>query len=170
MIGGGVPRNGVARMGAFLCAALFAASGVGCAASGGRTDRRVEIELAYQWVDDAEARVAYYAVERDGTFRSAGGRKARAREATFQAMLSDAELARFVELVRATGYASRPDASGSGAQRSEIEIRDDDGRHSFTVRGADSSVDGLRAYLAELSMRQHRDVLDALPEAGPRRR
>jgi hypothetical protein len=170
VIGARVRRNPGARLGAFLCAAIFAASGVGCAASGGRVDRRVEIELAYQWVDDAEARVAYYAVERDGTFRSAGGRKAREREATFRATLSDAELARFVELARATGYASRPDESGSGEQRSEIEIRDADGRHAFIVRGADASVEELRAYLAELSMRQYRDVLDALPEAGPRER
>lgn len=170
MIGAYVRRIAGARLPAFLCVALGAASCVGCASVGGRGAPRVEIELAYQWVDDAESRVAYYVVERDGTFRSAGGRKAREREATFRAALSDAEIARFIELVRAVGYAARPDDSGSGQQRSEIEIRDADGRHSFVVRGADSSVEELRAFLAELSMRQYRDVLDALPEAGPRKR
>jgi hypothetical protein len=169
-MGAHVRRIARARLLAFLCAALCAISVGGCAAGGGRGDQRVEIELAYQWVDDADARVAYYAVERDGTFRSAGGRKAREREATFRAVLSDAEIARFVELVRAIGYAARPDEAGSGEQRSEIEIRDANGRHSFIVRGADSSVDELRSFLAELSMRQYRDVLDALPEAGPRKR
>ncbi|MEY3143058.1 MAG: hypothetical protein RLY21_1551 [Planctomycetota bacterium] len=155
-----------------LCAiaCIVAAMQVGCGPEAVKIDRTSGLELEYMWSEASEQRTAYYRVTREGDFRSSGGLKARDRETTFRAPLSDADVARFVELVRATGYASRPDESGAGEPRSELTVREGRTRWSFTVLGGDASVDALRAWLAELSMRQFRDVIEAQPEAGPRTR
>lgn len=153
---------------AFVLAAI--ASALGCATTPVRTDRTGGIELEYLWTRDSEGQAAFYSVTRAGDFGSSGGYAAREREKNFKASLTDAELARFVELLRATGYAARSDESGAGEPRSEITVRDGSGRHRFTVAGGDADVDALRSFLAELSLRQFRNVIDAQPEAGPRRR
>lgn len=155
-----------------LCAIalLLGAMQVGCGPEAVKIDRTGGLELEYFWTKPSEQRTAYYRVTREGDFRSAGGLQARDRETNFRAPMSDAEVARFVELVRATGYASRPDESGAGEPRSEITVREGNTRWRFTVLGDDPSLDPLRAWLAELSLRQFRDVIDAQPEAGPRKR
>ncbi len=158
------------RLAAVVCVLSAIASTLGCATTAVRTDRTDGIELEYLWTRKSEGQAAYYSVTRAGDFGSSGGYAAREREQNFKASLSDAEVARFVELLRATGYAARPDESGAGEPRSEITVRDASGRHRFTVEGQDADVDALRAFLAELSLRQFRNVIDAQPEAGPRRR
>ena len=151
-------------------ALLLGAMQVGCGPEAVKIDRTGGLELEYLWSKPSEQRTAYYRVTREGEFRSAGGLQARDREASFRAPMSDADVARFVELVRATGFAARPDETGDGEPRSEIEVREGRTRRRFIVRGDDPSVDALRAWLAELSLRQFRDVIDAQPEAGPRTR
>lgn len=162
--------NTFARMAAIGCAAAALALGFGCASTPAKSDRTGELELEYLWTRKSEGQAAYYSVTRAGGFGSSGGYAAREREENFKSALSDAEVARFVELVRATGYAARPDESGDGEPRSEITVRDASGRYRFTVEGQDAPVDALRAWLAEISLRQFRDVIEAQPEAGPRRR
>jgi hypothetical protein len=151
-------------------ACVIAAMHVGCAPDAMQVDRTGGVELEFMWSQDSEQRKAYYRVTRDGEFASAGGVNARDRDPNFRAAMSDAEIARFIELLRATGYASRGDESGDGEPRSELAVRDADGRTRFVVFGADPSIEALRAWLAELSMRQFRDVIEAQPEAGPRKR
>jgi hypothetical protein len=155
-----------------VCAVVLviAAMHVGCAPDATKVDRTGGVELEFMWSQDSQQRKAYYRVTRDGEFASAGGIGARDRDPNFRAPLSDADIARFVDLLRATGYASRTDESGEGEPRSELAVRDADGRSRFVVFGADPRVDALRAWLAELSMRQFRDVIEAQPEAGPRTR
>jgi len=155
-----------------LCAiaCILGAVQVGCGPESVKVDRTGGLELEYLWSKPSEQRTAYYRVTREGEFGSSGGLKARGRETAFRAPMSDAEVARFVELVRATGYAARPDETGAGEPRSEITVREGRTRSSFTMLGDDQSVDALRAWLAELSMRQFRDVIEAQPEAGPRTR
>lgn len=161
-----------------LGAAVFAVHAMtGCASDSGRADRTDGLELQYLWRDSVEDRTAFYAVERSGTFRSAGGMKAGLREPTFRLELTDEELARLRELVAAIDAARREDegdGEGDGgatsAVRSEISLRESGRRYEFVVSAEDAAVDRLRAYLAELSMRQYRNVLDALPEPGPRKR
>lgn len=153
-----------------LVACLFAAMQVGCGPEAVKIDRTGGLELEYLWSKPSEQRTAYYRVTREGEFRSSGGLQARDRDASYRAPMSDAEVARFVELVRATGYASRASESGAGEPRSEVTVREGRERSNFTVLGDDPSVDALRAWLAELSMRQFRDVIEAQPEAGPRKR
>lgn len=149
---------------------VVAAVPVGCASEVIKADRTGGVELEFMWSQVSEQRRAYYRVTRDGEFASAGGVNARDQDPNFRAPMTDADIARFVELLRATGYGSRADESGEGEPRSELAVRDADGRTRFVVFGADPSVDALRAWLAEVSMRQFRDVIDAQPEAGPRTR
>lgn len=155
---------------AWLLLAVAMLSGcAGGGASAGRVDRTNGLEVEFLWTQPSEGRAAFYKVTRSGEFLSAGGAKARDREPNFRTQLSDDDLTRLAGLVRATGYASRDDETGTGEVESRVRIRDAGANHSFTVRGADGSVDALRAWLAEVSMRQYRDVLRAQPEAGPRR-
>lgn len=162
--------SGAARLAATLVGACFALAGAACGPDAVKPDRTEGLELEYLWTDSTEYRAAYYVVSRDGEFRSAGGRKARERETTFGDDLSDADARRFVELLRATDFESRPDEAGAGAQRSEVVVRASGERHRFTVLGADRTLDALREWLASRAMRQYRDVLEAQPQAGPRRR
>lgn len=151
-------------------AGIVSAMQVGCGPEAVKVDRTGGLEIEYFWSQPSERRSAFYSVTREGEFRSAGGLKAINREPTFRAPMSDADVARFVELMRATQYAARPDESGEGEPRSDIGVRDAEGRRRFVVLGPDASIDALRAWLSELSMRQFRDVIDSQPEAGPRTR
>lgn len=158
------------RMAFMAIAWLVAAMQVGCGPEAVKIDRTGGLELEYQWSNASEQRSAFYRVTREGEFGSSGGLDARERDVKYRAPMSDAEVARFVELVRATGFAARPDESGSGEPRSELMVREGRTRHRFTVLGGDPALDPLRAYLAEMSLRQFRDVIEAQPEAGPRKR
>lgn len=153
-----------------LGAVLACASFAGCGTVERRAERTGGLELDFLWTHASEGRVGYYEVRKDGEFRSAGGRKARDRETTFRTDLSDGDVARFLELLRATDYATRADEQGDGEPVSEVKVRDGIDRWSFSVRGQDASVDALRSWLHEMSMRQYRDILQAQPEAGPRKR
>ena len=84
--------------------------------------------------------------------------------------LDDADVARFVALVRATDFAGRARTIGDSGDQSEVVVIEDKRRASFTVVGADPAVDGLLAFLREISLRQFRDVIDSQPQAGERRR
>jgi hypothetical protein len=146
------------------------AAGVGCGPEVVKVDRTSGLEIEFAWSDAAEQRSAFYSVARDGEFASSGGLKAREREATFRAPLSDAEVARFIELVRATNFSTRADETGSDEPRSEVTVRDAGSKHRFVVLGPDAPVEALRAWLAGISMRQFRDVIEAQPQPGPRTR
>lgn len=158
------------RIALLSASCLVSAIEVGCGPEAIKIDRTGGLEVEYIWSQPSERRNAYYLVTREGEFRSAGGLKALERDPSFRAPMSDADVARFVELMRATQYATRPDEAGEGEPRSDISVRDADGRRRFVVQGPDASVDALRAWLAEISMRQFRDVIDSQPEAGPRTR
>ncbi len=152
--------------GALVVACVFG----GCAATPSAVDRTEGIELAYRWTVEDEGRAAYYEVAKDGAFGASGGLPASMREVRFRTQLDDAELAEFLTRVRATGFAERPSESGAGPARSELTVVDRGRKSRFVVLGEDPEVEALRRWCAEIAMRQFRDVIDAQPEAGPRRR
>lgn len=143
---------------------------VGCATAPRAVDRTEGLELTYRWTVEDEDRAAYYEVAKDGSFGASGGLPASMREVRFRTELDAADLAEFLARVRATGFAERPSEAGAGAARSEVTVVDRGRRSRFVVLGEDDSVEALRRWCAEIAMRQFRDVIDAQPEAGPRRR
>ncbi|MBI1303112.1 MAG: hypothetical protein GC172_04930 [Phycisphaera sp.] len=154
--------------------ALLAAAGAcvlgGCAAGPAKVDRTEGLELSYRWTLKDEDRAAYYEVARDGSFGASGGAPASMREVRFRTQLDAEDLAEFLARVRATEFATRPSESGAGAARSELRVVERGRESKFVVLGEDESVEALRRWCAEIAMRQFRDVIDAQPEAGPRRR
>lgn len=153
---------------ASLIALAFVA--IGCGPERVPEDRTRGIALELSWSGEERSRTSFYAVDRAGEFGSSGGLRARDRAIDFRARLDDAEVARFVELVEATSFASRPREAGDAGDRSEVSILRDGARSRFTVHGPDPAVDALRAFLREVSLRQFRDVIEAQPQAGERRR
>jgi len=162
-------RASAVRAGVVVVVATLGAL-VGCAAAPGKVDRTEGLELAYRWTVEGEGRAAYYEVAKDGSFAASGGVPASMREVRFRTELDAADLAEFLARVRATAYAARPSEAGEGAARSEVTVVDRGRKSRFVVLGEDDSVEALRRWCAEIAMRQFRDVIDAQPEAGPRRR
>jgi hypothetical protein len=141
----------------------------GCATAQRGVDRTEGLELTYRWTVEDEGRAAYYEVAKDGSFGASGGLPASMREVRFRTELDAADLAEFLARVRATGFEERPSEAGAGATRSELTVVDRGRKSKFVVLGEDDSVEALRRWCAEIAMRQFRDVIDAQPEAGPRR-
>jgi|LauGreDrversion4_2_1035121.scaffolds.fasta_scaffold15850_7 hypothetical protein len=138
-----------------------------------RPDQTGGTTLEFRWTSADGGRASLYLLGTDGVFASAGGLAARegVTQGTrqFELALKPDEIERLLTLLRATAYATRPSESGGSGDRSEITVRDPDGRSRFAVRGTDPSVDALAAYCRELSLRQFRDVIEAQPVAGERR-
>lgn len=147
-------------------AAIFLAC---CGPEPVKPDRCEGLSMRFLWRDADRSAAAYYEVDGDGAFRSSGGLKAMARETTYAATLDDREAARFVLLVRAVDFGARVDAPAVGAL-SELSVRERGDRRSMTVVGPDAPLDALRAFCAEIALRQYRDTIEAQPQAGERAR
>jgi len=140
-----------------------------CASAPARVDRTGGISLEVRWTSAGGDRIGYYALDRDGTFASAGGFAARDGTRQYTTPLASEEIGRCLELLRATNPAERPREHGASGDRTDVTVVDASGRTRFSQIGPDSSVDALREHLRGLSLRQFRDVLDAQPAAGERR-
>ena len=151
---------------ALLSVCLLAAS---CATAPARVDRTGGVSLEVRWTSAEGDRISFYALDRDGTFASAGGFAARDGTRQYSALLAAEEIERCLGLLRATGYARRPREQGESGDRTDVTVVDEAGRTRFSRRGPDGAVDALREHLRTLSLRQFRDVLDAQPAAGERR-
>lgn len=150
-------------------AACSSAPTDGCdARAGERADGGIGLELFWRSADNS--RSSYYTVSPAGIFTAAGGIRARDRAQDFRLTLSPEERERFAALVRATGFETRARSAGDEGDRSEITVLSDGRRRTFKVAGADGSVDALLGFCRELSLRQFRDVIDAQPQSGERRR
>lgn len=139
-----------------------------CVSQPSRPDRTGGLGVEFLWASADRSRTSYFVVSTDGTFASSGGLTARQRTTEFTMRLSDEDVTRFVELVRATGFAARPRQSGDSGDENEIVVRDTGTRTSFVVRGDDPTVAALHGFLRDISLRQFRDVIDAQPRAGER--
>lgn len=151
-----------------LPAIVLCSLAAACASQPARPDRTEGLGVEFLWASADKSRTSYFVVSSDGTFASSGGLPARQRTTEFTMRLSDDEVARFVDLVRATGFAARPRQSGESGDENEIMVRDMGKRTSFVVRGDDPTVSALHGFLREISLRQFRDVIDAQPQAGER--
>lgn len=162
----------MSAMRAIIIAALATLSmlAVGCGPERVREDRTRGLALEMSWSGEERSRTSFYSVDVAGEFGSSGGIRARDRAIDFRTRLDDAEVARFIELVEATSFASRPREAGGSGDRSEVSVVRDGARSRFTVLGPDPALDALRAFLREISLRQFRDVIEAQPQAGERRR
>jgi hypothetical protein len=163
-------RAGLASLGIALATLPATLASTGCGPDAVSNDRTGGYELSYRWTNAAEDKRLYFTVDRKGSFGSGGGLKAAQRETTYTVALSDAEIAEFVSLVRATGFAQRAEESGVSGELHIVVVRERGEKHAFEVRGADASLDALREWCQSISLRQFRDVIDSQPEAGPRRR
>jgi hypothetical protein len=143
---------------------------IGCGPERVREDRTHGLTLEMSWSGEERSRSSYFSVDAAGEFGSSGGIRARDRAIDFRTRLDDAEVARFVELVEATAFASRAREAGESGDRSEVSVIRRGARSRFTVLGPDPAVDALRVFLREISLRQFRDVIEAQPQAGERRR
>ena len=143
---------------------------IGCGPDRVREDRMRGITLEMSWTGEERSRSSFYSVDAAGEFGSSGGIRARDRAVDFRTRLDDAEVARFVELVEETAFATRAREAGESGDRSEVSVVCDGARSRFTVLGPDPAVDALRVFLREISLRQFRDVIEAQPQAGERRR
>lgn len=152
-----------------LLSAAVALAAAACVASPAKPDRTEGLTLEYRWTSADDSRASLFILDRDGTFASAGGLAARQGTRQFELLLTAAEIADILALVRATGFLERQPEDGGEGDRSEITVRTGGGRAGFLVRGADPAVDALLARCRELSLRQFRDVIDAQPVAGERR-
>jgi hypothetical protein len=163
-------RLAAAGIAATAIPAIFVVIVGGCGPDAVSNDRTQGYELEYRWTNAAEDKRLYFTVDRDGSFGAGGGLKAAQRETTYTVALSDADIAEFIALVRATEFAQRAEESGIAGDLHIVVVRERGDKHAFEVRGADASLDALRAWCQSVSMRQFRDVIDSQPEAGPRRR
>ncbi len=143
---------------------------IGCGPDRVREDRTRGITLEMSWTGEERSRPSFYSVDAAGEFGSSGGIRARDRAVDFRTRLDDAEVAHLVELVEETAFATRAREAGESGDRSEVSVVCDGARSRFTVLGPDPAVDALRVFLREISLRQFRDVIEAQPQAGERRR
>ncbi len=143
---------------------------VSCGPDVVRVERTDGLALECQWVSAARDQVAYYTVARDGIFRSGGGALASQRATTFATSLDDSELKQFVQLLRATDFASRQSCASRDGDRTIMRVEHAGSWSEFTVFGADPTVDPLRLWCSQIALRQFKDIIDSQPVAGERRR
>ena len=155
---------------ALWIAGLMAASLAACAPAVKKIDRTEGLALEFRWISGDFTRACYYQVGCDGEFASSGGVRARDRALDFKTTLSDADIARYLTLLRALAVADRPKTKGDAGDRSELIVYEGTVRRSFQVRGMDLSIDELAAFCKDVSMRQFRDVIDAQPVTGELRK
>jgi hypothetical protein len=146
----------------------------GCGPEVVRVDRTEGRAMRLFWEDDAGERAAYYEVASDGLFRSGGGLAARDRRTTFRTALSDEEIAAFTRLleeaVRADGTAAATGVADGGL-RIDLEFRDAaNGWRATRATAPNAALLALRDWCADLALRQFDATIEALPEAGSRRR
>lgn len=141
-----------------------------CASVPQRVDRTQGLSVEVLWTSADNARASYFAVDTAAVFRSSGGVYARERAAQYTVQLTDEDVTRLVALTRATEFAMRPRTAGESGDRSEIVVAEQGHRSRFSTVGPDRSVDELVGFCREVSLRQFRDVIDAQPVAGERRR
>jgi hypothetical protein len=149
----------------------------GCGPEVVRIDRTEGRAMRLFWEDAAGERAAYYEVASDGLFRSGGGLAARDRRTTYRAALSDEEIAAFTRLL---GEAVRADATaaatgvadgGDGGLRIDLEFRDAaNGWRATRATAPNAALLALRDWCADLALGQFDATIEALPEAGSRRR
>lgn len=163
-------RVASARAAIVSIAAWAMLASVGCGPEVVRVDRTDGRKLEYLWSVPSEGRAAYYVVATDGAFTSSGGTLALDRGTSDRTTLSDDDVAEFVRLLEATSFRERSDASCKGEPRHELRVRVGGSTHAFEVCGADASLEALRTWCAAIALRKYRDVIDAQPEAGSRRR
>lgn len=143
---------------------------VGCGPDAVRADRTGGRTLEYLWSIPSERRAAFYLVSTDGSFASSGGSLALDRAASDRTTLSDADVGEFLQLLEGSGFRDRPDGSCDGEPLHQVRVRADGATHAFEVCGIDASLEALRNWCASVALRKYRDVIDAQPEAGARRR
>lgn len=153
-----------------MLACVFALALVGCGPERVREDRTQGYAINLRWSGEDRSRTSYYEVDEEGQFGSSGGIRARDRAVDYRTRLDDADVARFVALVEAIDFAQRPRESGESGDRSEVSVWHRRVRTNFTHSGADPALDALLGFLREISLRQFRDVIEAQPQAGERRR
>jgi hypothetical protein len=145
----------------------------GCGPEVVRVDRTGGVAMRLYWEEPGEAagggRSAYYEVAEDGAFRAGGGRLAQERRTDFRTALADADVAEFLDLVRAARHDVPPtEAAGGERARFEIEFRENG---SWTPGPAEGvAVEALRAWCAGVALRRFDATIDALPEPGRRAR
>ncbi len=151
----------------------------GCGPEVVRIDRTEGRAMRLFWEDDAGERAAYYEVASDGLFRSGGGLAARERKTTYRTALSDEDLADFARLLDAASRVDGADAataaadgSARGAElRFDLELRDAaSGWRSVRAEATDAPLAALRDWCGGIALRQFDATIEALPEAGSRRR
>ena len=151
----------------------------GCGPEVVRIDRTEGRAMRLFWEDDAGERAAYYEVASDGLFRSGGGLAARERKTTYRTTLSDEDLAAFARLLDAASRVDGADAataaadgSARGAElRFDLELRNAaSGWRSVRAEATDAPLAALRDWCGGIALRQFDATIEALPEAGSRRR
>lgn len=149
-----------------LCALLAIMVLAACGPERVAVDRCDGLSLEFLWRSADRTAASYYEVDVEGSFRSGGGQNAVMRTTSFAVRLDDREAARFVALVRAIDWRETADRPGDApADRSEVTVRDRGARRAMKFDGREPSLDALRAFLAEIALRQYRDTIDAQPEA-----
>jgi len=159
-----------AGMGAGVAMGLASMAPVSCGPEPVGADRTGGRTLEYLWSIPSERRAAFYRVSTDGSFASSGGSLALDRATSDPANLSDADIDEFVRCLEGIGFRARPDASCDGEPFHQVRIRADGATHAFEFCGEDPTLEKLRAWCASMALRKYRDVIDAQPEAGARRR
>ena len=133
-------------------------------------DRTHGLSLEIFWTSQDRSRSSFFKVSETGEFGSSGGQLARERTVDFRTELDDQDIGRLRGLVDGARLDSRPRTEGDSGDRSELVLRQDGVRTARTVIGADPEVDAILTLMREWSLRQFRDVIDAQPQAGERRR
>lgn len=156
---------------------LISLAACGSSLKAGEPDSPTDGVAIWMFITDEDRSHALYILEPDGTLAFAGGFNALREEPTWHGRLTGEELDRLRDLLRDNHWLQRAPRPGrgdelTGADERMHTIRFASPRVSWTLEESlgGGEIAPVREYLSELTTtKRHRDVINQLPEAGPRR-
>lgn len=151
---------------------LLLAGGLrGCAAtSTPRVDRTGGVAFCLIMIDSKGGSAARYEVQPDGTLGFSGGLDAHFNRVTWTGVMTDAEIARLLELIETYQWFDRSPL-GSGEPEGltyRIELSGPSGHKRYRVKGRAESITEVESFLDPIARRRFDPIMEALPKPGER--
>ncbi|MBM4114117.1 MAG: hypothetical protein FJ253_12235, partial [Phycisphaerae bacterium] len=123
------------------------------------------VELSLQILRTGEQKYELYKVTAKGEIEYGGGFKAFNGTTGWTGRLTPEEIREFLVVLASTGWCdTEPHDDPESTTRVAIEVRCDEGRHTWSVRGESEEVKKMHALLDPIARRRLESDLDRLPD------